>query len=120
MLLTCILLPILMIATGIFFRYRAPKNINRWFGYRTSRSMKNRDTWEFAQKYFASVFLVLGAIILPFTVAAMFFVMDGNDDAIVLFGTVVLIIQTIGIIFSIIPIERALKREFDDNGNRRN
>ena len=34
---------------------KAPKEINSVFGYRTSMSMKNKDTWEFAHKYCGKV-----------------------------------------------------------------
>ena len=51
MLIMDLLLPFTMIGFGRYFMKKAPKEINSVFGYRTSMSMKNKDTWEFAHKY---------------------------------------------------------------------
>ena len=50
MLIMDLLLPFTMIGFGRYFTKKAPKEINSVFGYRTSMSMKNKDTWEFAHK----------------------------------------------------------------------
>ena len=49
------LLPFTMIGFGRYFMKKAPKEINSVFGYRTSMSMKNKDTWEFSHKYCGKV-----------------------------------------------------------------
>ena len=46
MCVTVLLIPFLMISFGGLFSRSAPKEINSAFGYRTSMSMKNADTWE--------------------------------------------------------------------------
>ena len=51
MLIMDLLLPFTMIGFGRYFMKKAPKEINSVFGYRTSMSMKNKDTWKFAHKY---------------------------------------------------------------------
>ena len=48
MLIMDLLVPVTLIGFGKYFKTKAPKEINAVFGYRTSMSMKNRDTWEFA------------------------------------------------------------------------
>ena len=55
MLIMDLLLPFTMIGFGRYFMKKAPKEINSVFGYRTSMSMKNKDTWEFAHKYCGKV-----------------------------------------------------------------
>ena len=45
MLIMDLLLPFTMIGFGRYFMKKAPKEINSVFGYRTSMSMKNKDTW---------------------------------------------------------------------------
>ena len=42
-----ILIPVTMIACGWMMWKYCPKNINGLVGYRTSRSMRNMDTWKF-------------------------------------------------------------------------
>ena len=49
MFLMSLLIPLSMILIGRLFSRSAPKQINSVFGYRTAMSMKNKDTWEFAQ-----------------------------------------------------------------------
>ncbi len=73
MFLVAILCPFVMIGAGLFFRKTAPKKINFFFGYRTERSMKNKDTWEFAHKYIGNLWLVIGlSLIIPSAVPMLF------------------------------------------------
>ena len=44
-------IPAIMIIFGRIFMKKAPEKINWVFGYRTRRSMMNKDTWAFAHKY---------------------------------------------------------------------
>ena len=48
MLISNLLIPFTMILWGKYFMKKAPDKISGVFGYRTSMSMKNRNTWEFA------------------------------------------------------------------------
>lgn len=38
------------------FMNHSPKNINKFVGYRTPASMKNKATWEFSHHYFGCIF----------------------------------------------------------------
>lgn len=40
-----------MIGFGRLFQKNPPQEINSLYGYRTARSMKNRETWDFAHHY---------------------------------------------------------------------
>jgi len=40
-----LLIPFTMLGFGKYFIKNAPKEINMVFGYRTTRSMRNKDTW---------------------------------------------------------------------------
>ncbi len=42
--------PILLI-TGYIMYKKPPKKINEFYGYRTKRSMKNKEQWKFAQTF---------------------------------------------------------------------
>jgi uncharacterized membrane protein len=41
-----------------------PKNINSIYGYRTSRSMKNQENWDLAQRFSSQLMLKQGLIML--------------------------------------------------------
>ena len=82
MLIMDLLLSFTMIGFGKYFMKKAPKEINSVFGYRTSMSMKNKDTWEFAHKYCGKVWYVCGMVMLPITVIFMLLVIGKSEDCV--------------------------------------
>ena len=65
MLAVSLLMPLTMIIFGRHFMHNPPKDINSSYGYRTSMSMKSRETWDFAHRYFGRLWVILGLILLP-------------------------------------------------------
>lgn len=118
MLIMNLIIPLSMIGFGKYFLKNTPKEINSVFGYRTTMSMKNRDTWDFAHKYFGKIWYICGLVLLPFSIILMFFVLGQNKDVIGFLGIILCFIQIIPLIGSIFPTEKALKKNFDKNGNR--
>ena len=108
------MVPIITIITGYLMYRHTPKSINGLVGYRTSRSMINQDTWNFANKYCASLWIKLG-IITTFISFLIYILFDVNE----IVSIVIVLIQTFLLLLSIIPVEKALKKTFDDDGNRR-
>ena len=119
MLLMDLLIPLTMIVIGRLFSIKAPKNINSTFGYRTTMSMKNKDTWEFAHKFCGKLWFRCGLILLPISVIPLVFVFNKGIDRIGIVGGVVCVIQILPAIGSIFSTESALKKIFDQNGFRR-
>ncbi len=119
MLIIDLLLPFTMIGFGKYLLKTAPKNINTVFGYRTSMSMKNKDTWIFAHKYCGKIWFISGLIMLPLSVIVMMFVFGGLENVVGTVGAVLCGIQFIPILISIILTEKALNKTFDKNGIRR-
>ncbi len=119
MLLMDLLIPLTMIALGKLFITKSPRNINPVFGYRTTMSMKNKDTWEFAHKYCGRLWLKCGLVLLPLSVIPLIFVFDKGTDIIGTVGDIVCIVQLVPLIGAIFPTEAALKKTFDKNGIRR-
>jgi len=120
MLLMNLIFPLTMIGFGSYMAKGGPKDINWFFGYRTSMSMKNQDTWEFAHKYCGKLWRVAGQITLPLTVVAMFLMLGREEDFVGIFGTVLMGIQLVILILAIIPTEIALRKNFDKSGKRKN
>ena len=96
-----------------------PKNINGSMGYRTSRSMKNMDTWKFAQEYNGKLWWKIGWIILIPSIIVHIPFLKATDNAIGMVGGILVTVQIIILIGSILPTEKALKKAFTDNGLRR-
>ena len=116
-LLTALLIPAIMLGFGTLFIRQAPKEINCLFGYRTTRSMKNRDTWEFAHRHIGRTWRIVGAVLLPLSVLPVLLA-SGGEDAVGNVGAIVVTLQLIPLLGSIVPTELALKRTFDENGRR--
>lgn len=119
MLIMELLIPVTMIGFGRYFSKKAPKEINAVFGYRTSMSMKNKDTWEFAHKYFGKIWYRCGWILLDVSVVVKLFTIGQSEDIIGWMGVILVHVQMVVLIVGIIPTERALKKTFDKDGNRR-
>lgn len=119
-LLICnLLIPVIMLGIGYTFRKHPPKTINWGYGYRTSRSMKNQDTWDFAHQNCGKIWLRAGCVMLPVTVLLMIFLIGQGDDVLGLWSVAIEIVQTVLLVGSIIPTELALKRRFDEQGRPR-
>ncbi len=118
MLVMGLLLPFIMIGFGKYFIKTAPKNINIIFGYRTSMSMKNKDTWIFAHKYCGKIWFISGLLMLPLSAAVMLLVVGCSENIVGYAGVALCSIQIIPVIVSIVLTEKALKKTFDKNGNK--
>jgi uncharacterized membrane protein len=110
------ILPLAMIVIGIIFYNRPPKNINFIFGYRTDLSMKNQKTWAFAHHLLGKIWMIMGSILLPIMCVPMFFVMRASESTIGILGAILASISIFPLVISIFPVEKALEKNFDDNG----
>lgn len=119
MLMMDLIIPLTLIGFGRYFLKNTPKEINAVFGYRTSMSMKNKDTWEFAHKFCGKIWYASGLIILPITVIFLLLVIGKSKDYVGTVGGIVCGVQLIPLIGSVFPTEIALKKIFDKNGRRR-
>ena len=114
-----LLVPVILVAFGWVFRHRPPGHINGVYGYRTARSMKNQETWDFAHRYCGKLWFRLGLILLPVSVLAMLPVLGADTGTVGLWCGGVSLVQVIVLVGSMFPVERALKRTFDDFGRKR-
>lgn len=119
MLIMDMLIPFTLVGFGHSFLKNTPKNINAVFGYRTGMSMKNEATWEFAHHYCGRLWYRAGLVLLPVSAAAMLCVMGRDSAAVSKVGGVLCLIQLAALIGAVFPTERALKKTFDSDGNRR-
>ena len=122
------ILPLLMILWGSQIKngWAEKKKVNSHNGYRTKMSMKNQETWLFAHKYWGSLLLQFGFLLLIFTGGIALFVGRGTFilgelepwlDGVIM-GTITAVIQLLVFVALIIPTEKALRKEFDKNGVR--
>lgn len=116
----CLLIPGILMGFGSVCRNKAPENINLLYGYRTSMSMKNQDTWEFANKLWGKLAWKWGLITLIVSLIPMLAVFFAGEDTVSIVGSVIVVLQLIPLLATIPVVERALKHEFDPDGRQRN
>nr|WP_288932936.1 SdpI family protein [uncultured Streptococcus sp.] len=119
MLIVVLLIPLTMLLFGWLFFRRTPKEINYIFGYRTKRSMRNEETWKFANQYFGKVWYLCGLLSAPLSVIAMVIVFEKGTETMSTVGFIITMIQTIPFVGAMISTEIALKKNFDENGRRK-
>lgn len=102
-----------------FCKESAGREINGGYGYRTARSMRNRETWEFAQRRSGRFWVRAGRPMLAVSLVWMLLLL-GRDIGTVGNSALFLIVLQMVPFLAVIPAtERALKREFDDLGRKR-
>lgn len=118
MLLCVLMIPLTMIYFGRRFFKSPPKSINATFGYRSTMSMKNQETWKLAHRVCGRYWFICGLILLPLSVLPMLFVINRGTETIGMTGGIIVFVQIVPMLCVIIPTEHALRKNFDKNGNR--
>lgn len=119
MLVMALLIPGCMVGFGRSFMKNPPGEINGGYGYRTSRSMRNRETWAFAHAYSGRFWYRAGRITLAVSFVWMLLLFGKEVGVVGNSGLVLTALQMLPFLAVIPATERALKREFDDYGRKR-
>ncbi|NNE93783.1 MAG: SdpI family protein [Verrucomicrobiales bacterium] len=99
--------PLLLVIALLFLRF-PPRDINWMYGYRTARSMKSQEAWEFANRLSARALVWISVGITLIQALLMVFL---NPVPAVLVATVVYLVGVLGLI----PVvEIRLKQRFPD------
>lgn len=112
---TALLIPGCMIGFGRHFRDHPPGEINSSFGYRSARSMRNRETWDFAHAYSGRFWYRAGRPMLAVTLVWMLALLGRDIGTVGQSGILLTGLQLVPLLAVIPATERALKREFDDD-----
>ena len=95
MLLSMLITPLLMIGFGLLFIKKPPRRVNSLYGYRTRRSMRNQDTWDFAHQYCGKIWLVCGLVSILPSLVPIWLVVGESEQLISKTGSIVLGIQVL-------------------------
>lgn len=114
-----LLIPISMIGFGTVFIKHPPTDINDFYGYRTSMSSLNKDTWLFAHQYFGRIWRKSGYITLFLTIVVFLFLFGKDTKTVSIYGGIFCAVQMIPLLFAIIPTERELRKHFTKDGRRK-
>ena len=105
-----------MILCGVIMKKYHSDEPNGAVGYRTKRAMKNNDTWKFANELAGSIWIKWGTVVTVISVIfeIIYFCTDEKYGATFMLSAVT--IQSLIILLSFYPVEKALKENFDDEG----
>ena len=119
MLLFTLMTPAVMIGFGRSFFKRPPRDINATFGYRTTMSMKNQETWKLAHTVCGRYWYCCGWLLLPLSVVPILFVIGRGTETIGYTGVITVFIQLVPMLCALPVTEHALRKKFDKNGMRK-
>lgn len=127
-----LLIPCTMLFFGFLWKFRPPRDVNSLYGYRTARSCKSRQAWDFAHQAIGRVWRRWGLGTLAVSAGGFvggslalagwdFSALSApeNVDSFSWLSLVLVVLQLAVLIVSNFPVERALKQRFDQNGNPR-
>ena len=119
MLFSTLIVPVLIICFGNLLYKKPPKKINGMYGYRTARSMKTAETWEFANRGIGRLWRTAGLAMLIPTATVMLFCLERPENVAGVCTLALVLIQTTVLCVTIVMVEKALGRTFDENGVRK-
>lgn len=97
----------LTLITGYWFYFDPPKKINSFYGFRTKKSVKSQEQWDFAHRFSGKQFIFFGIILL---IASIFVgLLDFNNDLANIFAIIFFVIGAFLIIYR---TEKAIDKEF--------
>ena len=122
MLVMNLLIPLTMIIFGYIYNKKTPQKPKSKFaysGYRTSMSMKNEETWEYANRFFGKLWFRFGIVLGLISIIAFFFFIGKDKDTVGFAGMIICYVQLVAMLLPVIPTEISLRRRFDKYGNRK-
>lgn len=111
-----LLIPACMLFLGRHFQEHPPKTINGGYGYRTARSMRSQQAWDFAQTYSGRFWARAGGPALAVSVVWMLLLFGRDVETVGVSSLILTGIQMIPFLAVIPATERVLKRKFDGRG----
>lgn len=97
---------LVFVLAAFILRQYPPKQINSFYGYRTPRSMKNQQIWDFAQAYAAKEMMKMGSLLALFSLVGL--VYQPKEELGALLAIAVLLVL---VVIMIIRVERAIKQQ---------
>jgi uncharacterized membrane protein len=101
---------LISVIAGIILLKFPPKNINHLYGYRTKRSMKSKEVWDFAQIFSAKLMIKGGAVFILMGFLGLFLNLSQTLNIIIGLGVVLFYC-----VYLIYKTEKKLKQKFKDN-----
>ncbi|MCC0659015.1 SdpI family protein [Clostridioides sp. ZZV14-6154] len=104
------IIPAIIILIGFLYKYRAPKDINKFHGYRTNQSMKSQEAWDYAHNCGANIWIIIGLFLVIVVCLNKIFIKIRPEYL----SLINLLISIIGMIIPIPVIDSKIKKKFID------
>ena len=102
------------VVMGLIFKFFPPKNINSLYGYRTTSSMRNQETWQLANQFAARLMIQMGGLLAM--VGALTFLLPPSPVTGLVAGTALVILS---VVMQVYFTEKHINKHFDKKGSRR-
>ena len=109
-----LLIPVTMIISGHALATRAPREINNAFGYRTRRSMRSIETWQFAHRYCGRFSFRSGWLLVIVGFAVQIPVFGESTVTVGLVALAVFVLEVFMMFLTFFRTEEALRKEFGE------
>lgn len=110
------LIPLTMTVIGRLFLRKPPKEINHFYGYRSGRSMRSQEAWDFAHQFVGKIWFYEGLFMLIPSII-IFILLRGSGFEVLSKASTIIIYIHLGLLLVPIPItEIAIKRRFNNFG----
>jgi len=119
MMAAALIAPLMMAVMGRVFMAHPPKTINAVYGYRTTRSMRNEDTWAFAHAHCGRIWFTCGVIFTALTAILLALSFKRSETSFGVLAAALSVLCVVGMVWAVLLTEKALKETFDENGERR-
>jgi len=116
---TAMLVPAIYVVIGAWMQKHPPRDINLIVGYRTGRSMKSQETWDFANRYGGRLMHRVGWVTLIVSMIVMLLVIFRSETVVSIVSVAVIFCQLIPLLAVMPMVEREIKKRFDEDGNPR-
>ena len=106
---------LIFLVIGIVFWMYPPKKINEFYGYRTTRSLKSQEAWDFAQRYSAKLMTIFGfaALLVAAVAHGSRNSLCINSECLMLYDIgITVVLPLIVVILPIILTELELRKRF--------
>ena len=105
--------PAAMLTIGKKIMAEMPK-IGTWYGYNSKLSLKNEETWKFANDTMAKLWINIGEAMTPAAAIAMIFSFGKDKSTIWSYFYLLILVELVALIYSKISVKNSLKKEFGE------
>ncbi|PVH26378.1 SdpI family protein [Sphingobacterium corticibacter] len=105
-----ILIDLFIVAVPLVLYFFPPKNINSFYGYRTTRSTNNIENWRFAQRHFSKQWMFLAPLTIVVQVLLICFTDHDLRSKSSMILPISMAVYFIGSFICILRTEQKLKR----------